>query len=97
MSVTKRKSLNALSIVIGFIIKRRFSRKKKKTGAHSRESLVSNKHKPFISFLAHVKTTPYIFNSHVRHVNFLALYLSNLPQNLIFNYFNRQTSKVIER
>ena len=96
MSVTKRKSLNALSIVIGFIIKRRFSRKKK-TEAHSRESLVSNKLKPFISFLAHVKTTPYIFNSHVRHVNFLALYLSNLPQNLIFNYFNRQTSKVIER
>ena len=96
MSVTKHKSLNALSIVIGFIIKRRFSRKKK-TGAHSRESLVSNKLKPFISFLAHVKTRPYIFNSHVRHVNFLALYLSNLPQNLIFNYFNRQTSKVIER
>lgn len=95
MSVTKLKSLNALSIVIGFVIKRGFS--EKKTEAHSRESLVSTKLKPFISLLAHVKTRPYIFNSHVRHVNFLALYLSNLPQNLIFNYFNRQTSKVIER
>ena len=95
MSVTKLKSLNALSIVIGFVIKRGFSGKK--TGAHSRESLVSTKLKPFISLLAHVKTRPYIFNSHVRHVNFLALYLSNLPQNLIFNYFNRQTSKVIDR
>lgn len=69
----------------------------KKTGVHSRESLVSTKLKPFISLLAQVKTRPYIVNSHVRHVNFLALYLSNLPQSLIFNYFNRQTSKVIER